>query len=225
MISFTRFPCDASHSSPAAERARGRSCVSAFKIAAIAVSIPPPAGPIVIGAVHDLARAPPVVVVAWWTADLATAEAVVDQATAVDLRNGSARSIDAAAVAIVTAARRMGVRLSEHGSVLAARQGGQRGRSASAWSRRRGPATSDNFNTLFQMPPQGGSLEGRRLDYGECRRRFEAALAHVAAGRMAGDPGVTLDVLAMAFGSREGTRLGLIEDREAAPIGGVSRDT
>ena len=88
---------------------RERAYLSAFRIAAIHVSIPPPAGPIAIGAVHDLARASPVVIVAWWCADLATAEAVADHATAVDLRGGAARSVDQAAVA--TAAKRIGARL------------------------------------------------------------------------------------------------------------------
>jgi hypothetical protein len=58
------------------------------------------------------------------------------------------------------------------------------------------------FNVLFQQKRKAAALEGRKLDYGACRQRFEAALAHVAAGRMAGVPGVTTDVVAMTFGER-----------------------
>jgi hypothetical protein len=180
---------------------RERTYLSAFRIAAVHISVPP-SGPITIGAVHDLARAPPVVVAAWWCVDLAIAEAVVDQATGVDLRGRSARSTDAAAVAIVTAARRMGVRLSEHASVLA------RARMATKKIAERveqATAAGDMkfFNLLFQQRRKAAALEGRKLDYGACRQRFEAALAHVAAGRMAGDPGgVTLDGVAMTFGER-----------------------
>jgi hypothetical protein len=98
--------------------ARERSYLSAFRIAAICISVQP-SGPITLRAVRDLAEAPAVVTTAWWCADLATAEAVADQAAGVDLRGGAARSVDAAAVAIVTAAKRMGAKLSTHESVLA----------------------------------------------------------------------------------------------------------
>jgi hypothetical protein len=59
------------------------------------------------------------------------------------------------------------------------------------------------FNVLFQQRRKAAALEGRKLDYGACRQRFETALAHIAASRTAGDPGITTDVLAMVFGSRE----------------------
>ena len=179
---------------------RERAYLSAFKIAAVYVTAPP-SGPITIGAVHDLAQAPRTVVAAWWTADLATAQAVADHAASVDLRGGAARSADAAAVAILTAARRMGARLSEHASVLA------RARAATARISdrvERAAAAGDMrfFNVLFAQRRRAAALEGRKLDYTACRQRFEAALAHVAAGRMAGDPGVTTDVVAMTFGER-----------------------
>ena len=175
-----------------------RAYLSAFRIAAVYISIPP-AGPIGIGigAVRDLAQAPPAVVAAWWCAELASAETVADHAESVDLRGGGARTIDQAVVAILAAARRLDVRLTPHDAVMARARMATR-KIAERVEQAAKAGDLRFFNVLFQQKRRAAELEGKRLDYSTARARFEQALAHVAASR--GDPGVTTDVLAMVFG-------------------------
>lgn len=127
---------------------------------------------------------------------------MVDQAAGADLRGRSPRTVDAAMVAVTQAARRMGVRLSEHASVLARAKAATK-RISDRVEQAAKAGDLRFFNVLFAQRRRAAALEGRKLDYGACRQRFETALAHIAASRTAGDPGITTDVLAMVFGSRE----------------------